>query len=185
MSLWIGTLASSGGLVGDFESIATVTVGAGGASSIEFTSIPATYQHLQIRMLARDTASGSTGIDYVQLFLNGDESGSATKGHLLYGTGSVVSSGSQTEIMASILVAGGDTANTFGAGVIDLLDYSSTSKNSTIRAFFGTDMNNTNGRVGLASGLWDSTSAVTSVKLSHYNTFAQHTTAALYGVKAP
>ena len=34
---------------GDFESIATVTVGGGGAASIEFTSIPGTYQHLQIR----------------------------------------------------------------------------------------------------------------------------------------
>lgn len=33
----------------DYDSIATTTVGAGGAASITFSSIPSTYQHLQIR----------------------------------------------------------------------------------------------------------------------------------------
>jgi hypothetical protein len=40
-----------------FESIQTVTVGAGGASSISFTSIPATYASLQIRYLAQNDAA--------------------------------------------------------------------------------------------------------------------------------
>ena len=34
-----------------YESIATTTVGAGGSSSISFTSIPSTYTHLQVRGL--------------------------------------------------------------------------------------------------------------------------------------
>jgi hypothetical protein len=38
--------------VGDFESIATVTVGGGGAANVEFTSIPATYTHLQLRIIS-------------------------------------------------------------------------------------------------------------------------------------
>ena len=48
---------------GDFESIATVTVGSGGASSIEFTSIPGTYQHLQVRGLLRQSSSSASGRD--------------------------------------------------------------------------------------------------------------------------
>jgi hypothetical protein len=46
----LGIIASSRlAAVGDFESIATVSVGSGGAADVEFTSIPATYTHLQIR----------------------------------------------------------------------------------------------------------------------------------------
>jgi len=54
MLLIPGIIGSAAPQVGDFESIATVTVGAGGSSEINFTSIPSTYQHLQIRILSRD-----------------------------------------------------------------------------------------------------------------------------------
>jgi hypothetical protein len=50
---------------GDFESIATVTVGSGGAANIEFASIPGTFQHLQIRGIVRsDRASGNENVRY-------------------------------------------------------------------------------------------------------------------------
>ena len=45
----------TGAVPGDYQSIATTTVGAGGAASISFTSIPATYQHLQIRAIGRSS----------------------------------------------------------------------------------------------------------------------------------
>jgi len=51
----IASSTSAGYAVGDYESIQTVTVGSGGAADIEFTSIPATYKHLQIRVLCRGT----------------------------------------------------------------------------------------------------------------------------------
>jgi hypothetical protein len=54
----------------DFESIATTTVGAGGATTITFSSIPATYQHLQIRVLAR--TNRSAGVDIMSMRMNGD-----------------------------------------------------------------------------------------------------------------
>jgi hypothetical protein len=45
----LGIIASSKltAAAGDFESIATVTVGSGGSAVISFTSIPSTYAHLQ------------------------------------------------------------------------------------------------------------------------------------------
>ena len=55
---------------GAYDSIATTTVGAGGASSITFSSIPSTYTHLQVRI----TAKGNRGIviENAYLTFNGD-----------------------------------------------------------------------------------------------------------------
>jgi len=62
---------------GDFQSISTVTVGAGGSSSITFNSIPSTYSHLQIRALSRSQRSGSAA-DEIYMTINGN---SLTKNH--------------------------------------------------------------------------------------------------------
>jgi hypothetical protein len=69
--------------LGSFESIATVTVGGGGASSIEFTSIPGTYQHLQVRLIGRSSSTGATGNNF-DLTLNGDTASNYAY-HGLYG----------------------------------------------------------------------------------------------------
>lgn len=173
----------------DFESIATVTVGSGGASSIEFTSIPGTYQHLQLRMIGRSTRSSTD--DYCWVQFNSD-TGSNYAYHLLVGNGAdATASGyaSQTGIDAERLSGSTATANAFGAIVMDLLDYSSTTKNKTLRCFGGYNNNTTTTiNVGHTSGLWMNTSAITSVTLTAQagsSNFAQYTTAALYGIKAP
>ena len=44
-----------------YYQIGTTTVGAGGSSSITFSSIPATYTHLQIRGIASNTANVNEG----------------------------------------------------------------------------------------------------------------------------
>ena len=175
-----------GGAGGDFESIATVTVGSGGASSIEFTSIPGTYQHLQIRMIARTTISGAE--DTIIFQVNSD-TGSNYAWHSLVGTGSATAAGagsSQTHVRAFRSAGDTETASVFGAGVIDILDYADTSKNTTFRTSGGMDGNG-NGQATLMSGVFLSTAAITSVKL-YANTgpnLTQYTTAALYGIKAP
>jgi len=171
---------------GDFESIATVTVGSGGASSIEFTSIPSTFAHLQVRMIARTSISGTEDTLIAQL---NSDTGSNYAWHGLVGTGSaaVAAAGSSQNHFRTFRVAGNtETASVIGAGVIDILDYADTSKNTTVRTFGGMDGNG-NGQATLYSGLWASTSAVTSIKI-YANTgpnLLQHSTAALFGVKAP
>ena len=65
----LGNGAAAGGGT-SYESIATVTVGAGGSSSISFTSIPSTYKHLQIRAITRDT--GTSYINNLAGYFNTD-----------------------------------------------------------------------------------------------------------------
>jgi hypothetical protein len=174
------------GAAGDFESIATVTVGSGGASSIEFTSIPGTYQHLQVRMIARSDRS-ATG-DEIAIRLNSD-TGNNYAYHALYGTGTSATAFADSSTNKGYVGYGASgataTANVFGATVVDILDYASTSKTSTVRAF-GCFDNNGSGAVILASALWNNTNAVTTVRLLPWTgtNFLQHSTAALYGIKA-
>ena len=178
-----------GGPAGDFESIATVTVGSGGASSIEFTSIPGTYQHLQVRMIQKFTTTSGI-ISNARARFNSD-SGNNYARHNLYGTGSSAFAYAESSMAYAYvgwpLDSSATTSNTFSAAIIDLLDYASTSKTKTVRIFHGNEANNSSyGNVGISSALWNSTSAVTSITItSDTGNWAQHTTAALYGIKAP
>jgi hypothetical protein len=170
---------------GDFESIATVTVGSGGAANIEFTSIPGTYQHLQIRMISR-LAAGT--LPSVSLEFN-DSSASSYAYHILRGSGSAASAEagtSQTSAMCVTSAGGAQTASVFSGVVTDILDYASTTKNTTVRTLSGADFNGT-GWIDMWSALWANTAAVTKIRIFHSgaSNFSQHTTAALYGVKAP
>ena len=182
-----GSLAGLGSLIlpgGAMESIATVTVGSGGASSIEFTSIPGTYQHLQLRGVLRGTAAATNRSLYWTVNGSG---GTNYASHYLYGDGAsaaAVGASSNPDAYFGDIPAATASASIFGACVIDLLDYASTSKTKTVRAMVGGDRNG-GGRITLASGLWNSTSAVTSFKIIlSTDDFAQHSTLALYGVRA-
>ena len=169
---------------GAFESIATVTVGSGGASSIEFTSIPGTYRHLQVRGLIR-TSESSAQSNYL-IRLNGD-TGASYKCHNLRGSGSAVTASNFTDPIIGNVTAAGSAASSgvFGAFVIDILDYASASKTTTVRSFSGTD-NNGSGFLALSSVLFTPTSGITQITFVHYgvDNLAEHSTAALYGIKA-
>ena len=170
-----------------YESIATVTVGSGGSSPISFTSIPSTYKHLQIRLIAQTNRANS--VDSLQLNFNSD-TGSNYSWHTVQGDGSSASVlGYATQNYARIGdgTIGGATASGgyIGAGVIDILDYASTNKNKTIRGLTGVDENGA-GRVGLGSGLWqNSSTAITSISIAPQagTLFLQYSLFALYGIK--
>ena len=172
-----------------FDSIATVTVGSGGAANVEFTSIPATYSHLQIRGIMRCTTAASGTSD---LFLNmNSDTGSNYSYHLLQGDGSTTAAGgaaTQTKIvMQNCITRANSTANVFGATVIDILDYANTNKYKTMRSINGSNQNDTSTdyRILFFSGLWQSTSAITSLKLApQSDNFAQYSHFAVYGIKS-
>lgn len=175
---------------GALESIATVTVGSGGASSIQFTSIPGTYQHLQLRWIARGTGTGNYPASSIPVF-NGDTTQANYYQHALEGNGSGAYSGAWSGNWAGMFRIGGTamTSNCFAAGVTDILDYASSTKTKVMRTFEGGEQNTTPSRVWVCSTLWNSQSAITTFSITADSTymvkFAQHSTFALYGVKAP
>lgn len=176
------SLYTGAALATSYESIATVTVGAGGASSVDFTSIPSTYKHLQIRMIARGNYAGSD--DDIKATFNSDTSNAANHG--LYGTGSSAAAYAATTGLPNIgrFAGAGSSANVFGVSVADILDYTNTNKYKTVRSLCGVD-NNGAGIVLLESSLWLNTSAITSINLKPVSgtAFNQYSSFALYGVK--
>ena len=177
----------SGG-AGAFESIATAT-GTGSSGTITFSAIPSTFQHLQIRVLVRDTSTSTTGAGINLRLGNGSiDTGTNYARHNIYANGTTVSASgtaSTTNISMSTTVAGGNsTADIYGVALIDIHDYASTSKYKTVRSFTGTDFNNANGALALTSGLWMSTSAINTLRLYiSSGSFTTSSTFALYGIK--
>jgi len=82
---------------------------------------------------------------------------------------------------------GTDYTNLGAVGIIDLHDYASTTKNKTVRSFTGYDFNSlygVAGSVGLRSGLFISTNAVTSISITlAASNFSTQTVFSLYGIK--
>lgn len=170
-----------------YKSIATVTVGSGGSSSIEFTSIPSTYTHLQIRCFGHLSGTGNIA-DIIRMTFNSDTAANYSY-HLLLGNGSAASA--EAASGASWIYIGNypdsySLSSAFGVNVIDILDYKDTNKYKTSRSLYGYDFNDaTYSRVGLGSGNWRSTNAITSIKLvtGLGLNFTQYSHFALYGIK--
>jgi len=173
-----------------FESIATAT-GTGSSGTITFSSIPSTYKSLQLRILAKDSDAGGTTAA-IRLQFNSD-TGANYSTHTLFGDGSTVyalgsASTTNTNSYGLLPDSYAGTSNMMGASIIDIIDYASTSKNKTIRYFAGFDTNavagGSGGRVGMSSGAWYNTSAISSITLtnSRFN-WTTNSVFSLYGVK--
>jgi hypothetical protein len=167
-----------------YESIATVTVGSGGAANVEFTSIAATYTHLQLRILGQTSRSGFD-VDALRFQVNSD-TGSNYSWHHLRGDGSSVeakASTTQTDMQAERALGTSTGTPSFGGIVLDILDYANTNKYKTFRLLGGVDANGS-GAITFTSGLWRNTNAITSIKLyGDAANFTQYSHFALYGIK--
>jgi len=164
-----------------------ITVGAAGASSVTFSNIPNTYEHLQLRILSRCTRASASG--NMMLRINSD-TGSNYANHEIYGDGaSATASGASSVDRIDISRSPGTsaTANIFSGTVIDILDYANTNKYKTVRSIFGFDNNSATvtGYIGLRSGLWMNTNAITTVEFTSAtsSSFTVNSVFALYGIK--
>jgi len=189
----LGTIASSVQKAStSYESIATVTVGSGGSSSISFTSIPATYTHLQLRGIMRSDRSYPLDIPYVEVGNGSIDTGANYSWHRIYGNGSSAgadSGASQNNMYTLVCPGSTGGSNVFGVAVIDILDYANTNKYKTVRSLSGADLNGTPSSVGgqlyFSSGNWRSTSAITNIRITPVvgPNFVQYSQFALYGIK--
>ena len=185
MLLGILNAQATGGGAGAFDLLETTTL-TSSASSVTFSGLDAysDYKHLQIRHISRlDTAfSGGT----VFFNLNGD-TGSNYARHFILGSGSSVTVTAQSSVVygdAANSVGGAEATSIFGGAVLDILDFSSTSKNTTTRALGGV-AGSSYYSIKLVSSLWNNTSAVTSINLNTLGSgnFVAGSRFSLYGVK--
>lgn len=178
----LGIIASSNqqgrsSAVGSYDALATITVPSGGLASVVFAGIPIGYRHLELRTFVQQASTGG----YVEVIL-----GNATfsRRHWVFGSGSssAVASSDTTNAPGVFSSAFSSGNSVFASSVFEILDYAST-KNKTTRTLGGTD-NNGSGSIYLMSGLYLSTTPVTSITLNAISqNFTQYSTFALYGVK--
>ncbi len=159
----------------------TVTVGAGGAANITFSSIPNTYTDLMLVMSLRsDTVS--TG-DNIELTFN---SSTSTYSRIrLYGagSGSPASDSASSYTTMAFMNGNGATASTFSSAYLYIPNYAgSTNKSFSIDTVQETNATST--YMGLFAGLWATTSAINSINLKPNGgtNFMQYSTASLYGI---
>jgi hypothetical protein len=161
-----------------FTKIAAVTVGSGGAATIDFTSIPSTYTDLCLKVSARGT-NASTTVEMLVSF-NGVSTNLSSK--ILYGTGAAAGSVAPSNIAGGISAAN-DTSSTFGNSEIYIPNYAG-STNKSVSFDSVSENNATTAYQYLTAGLWNNTAAITSVTLTPAaSSFAQYSTATLYGIK--
>jgi len=164
-----------------YQLISSVTVGSGGASSMDFTSIPQTYTDLLLFVTARNTGNGSG----LQLRFNGGNSNYSDR--WLEGNGASVSSGTNgaggTYGYCGLISNSSTTSNTFANNFIYIPNYTG-STNKSYSADGVNENNATTAYQDLIAGLWSNTAAITQVTLyPSLNSFAQYSTAYLYGIK--
>ena len=172
-------------LTGSYDALASYTVPSGGVSSIEFAGLPTggQYTHLQIRGIWRQSDNDSTS--YINMTFNSD-TGNNYASHALSGNGSTASAQSYTsipQIYVQTIASAFHGSNVFGALVLDVLDYTSNTKNKTTRALAGVD-NNGSGILRLNSGLWMNTNPINSIRFTPSGgTINQHTQISVYGIR--
>jgi hypothetical protein len=166
-----------------FTLIASSTVGSGGATTIEFTSIPSTYTDLVVKWSLREE-TGTAGVFKITF----NNSGSGYTAKQLYGSGSVAGSDNNYNGtwygFEGAIGASNTTANTYSNGEIYIPNYAG-SANKSMSVDSVIETNGTNAYMAISAGLWSNSAAITSIKFQIYNgtDFNQYSSAYLYGVK--
>jgi len=170
-----------------FVKIASITVGAGGAASIDFTNIPSTYTDLCLKLSTRTNNTGlrvrfnsDSGANYSWRRLLANGAGSFSDSNTTFG------SPYNTFLYFSMQDTTSDTANTFSNGEMYVPNYTvSTQKSASLDSV--AENNATTAYMAMQSGLWTGTAAITSIALTPDTgtspSFAQYSTATLYGIK--
>ena len=165
-----------------YEAIATVTVGSGGASDIQFTSIPNTYTDLAVLCSFRFARASS--YSQVRAYFNSNTSNYSWRA-LLHEFGGIASSVNGADRAYWYPPAANATASTFGNDLLYIPNYAGSNNKSYSIDSVMENNNATNYFAGLWAALWSNTAAITSITFDSpiADTFVQHSSATLYGIK--
>lgn len=157
-----------------YEPIATNTLGST-ATIITFSSIPSTYTDLVLVVACLDNGGGRT-----RLRLNGDSATNYSRINLVGNGSGAASYQGTSEAQFDLSVAAGTSSTSPTVQVISINNYSNTTTNKTILSRYSL----ASGATEAMTGLYRSTSAITSVSYFTQGTMQIGTTATLYGIKA-
>ena len=162
--------------------ISSVTVGSGGASSIDFTSIPSTYTDLKLVASVRSTNAQVYSV--LKTTFNGSTSGYSYK--IFEGNGSSASTGNNSSLTYFPWNEGtgaSATANTFGNAELYIPNYAG-STNKSLSSDGVSETNATLAYIDLIAGNWSNTAAITSISfIPDAGNWVQYSTVYLYGIK--
>lgn len=172
-------------VLGAYESIATAIVSGSSTTDVNFTSIPSTYKHLQIRGVVRTSrTAGAYGECYMRF--NGD-TGTNYSFHRSLSIGGSITGGAETnqDHMSYVWqVTDYSPSGIYAPFVIDILDYANTNKNKTVRGITGFDTNTADYVLNYTGSVWRSNSAINSINMRVTSgPFVQYSKFALYGIK--
>ena len=164
----------------------TITVGAAGAASVTFNSIPQTgYTDLKVVCSVRSTRVNPS--DGMNLEFNADTANNYST-RRIYGVGSGTPTSDSLTPYARIFLndipGSTATASTFCNSEFYVPNYRSSNQKS-VSADTAFENNTTAAGLVLLAGLWTGTAAISSIRLyPDGGNFAQHSTFSLYGVSA-
>jgi hypothetical protein len=178
----LNSQAAGGGGADAFDLLETTNI-TSPTNNVSFTGLGSLtdYSHLQIRMVGR-LSSNATGDGFTNIIFNG-EGGPDDFGHYLIGNGSSVVSNDSADMIPYWAPMNLEDSGAYMALVLDVLDFSSTTKNTTARALWGNATTNSK-RIGLSSGGLFLTSAITTINCwSNGGNWAAGSRFSLYGIK--
>ena len=163
--------------------VSTVTVGAGGAASIEFTGIPQTGTDL---VLVYSIRTSRTSLDLLGAQFNNDTTSGNYVVRWLRGDGSTATSDTRSTlsgIYAGVANDSSQTSNTFSNHSLYIPNYTSSSA-KTVSDDSVEENNGSTAYMGISANRWSGTAAITSIKLLSLNasTLLQYSTASLYTI---
>jgi hypothetical protein len=161
--------------------------GDGTSNILTISSIPQTFTHLKVFSFTRGVRSFSG--EQMYLRFNGDSSANSHAYNYVYGDGSGITQGTQVNtnlVFYGEMPAALDRANIYNATVMDILDYSNSSKNTTVQTWGGWDNNGNQAVIGakvwLGSGVYNNTAAITSLTFFSNGAFTSDSKFQVYGV---
>ena len=173
------------------EAIQTTYVETFDVASVTFASIPATYEHLQLRICPRtDQAYGWVELSMQVGVLGVLQTASNYYSHWAAGYNTTTTAGGGTaRDYVKLSAASGDhpDAAQYAGIVTDILDYANPNKNTTIQSVGGTAHGVDTPYVAFSSGLWDGTGAIDTLKIHGWHLtgdLLRGTEISLYGLKS-
>jgi hypothetical protein len=162
--------------------IGSVIVGSGGASSIDFSSIPSTYNDLRLVVSARTNAAAAQDNGYITF--NGSSSSHSYRRLYGDGSGGVGTNTASTNSINFIYPGATATASTFNNGELFVPNYASSS-NKYWSIDSVAENNTSEAYIFLINGLWANTAAINQITISPFTgtAFVEHSSAYLYGIK--